>query len=151
MFKSMHKLWEVQSFSKWSTDPGSGWRSQKNLVMRPGGIRMRLSWTLCLRDNFNLLSFWVVELLVGKSWLCSFQKKVVEQLRKELLVKQEPEAKLQLQVQAPPVGGEMKPMNLLQSQQITGGLQQVRDAKHRWHSWDFVFDTKKLTPVVYKF
>ncbi|KAG7231879.1 hypothetical protein INR49_010144 [Caranx melampygus] len=30
------------------------------------------------------------------------QKKVVEQLRKELLVKQEPEAKLQLQVQAPP-------------------------------------------------
>uniref|UniRef100_A0A3B3DR09 PHD finger protein 21Ab n=2 Tax=Oryzias melastigma TaxID=30732 RepID=A0A3B3DR09_ORYME len=53
------------------------------------------------------------------------QKKVVEQLRKELLVKQEPEAKLQLQVQAPPVGGEMKPMNLLQSQQITGGLQQT--------------------------
>ncbi|XP_067349265.1 PHD finger protein 21A isoform X2 [Channa argus] len=30
------------------------------------------------------------------------QKKVVEQLRKELLVKQEPEAKLQLQVQTPP-------------------------------------------------
>ncbi|XP_078805542.1 PHD finger protein 21A isoform X18 [Oryzias latipes] len=53
------------------------------------------------------------------------QKKVVEQLRKELLVKQEPEAKLQLQVQAPPVGGEMKPVNLLQSQQITGGLQQT--------------------------
>ncbi|KAG7233034.1 hypothetical protein INR49_007550 [Caranx melampygus] len=53
------------------------------------------------------------------------QKKVVEQLRKELLVKQEPEAKLQLQVQAPPAGGDMKPGNLLQSQQIPGGLQQT--------------------------
>ncbi|XP_038138123.1 PHD finger protein 21A isoform X2 [Cyprinodon tularosa] len=53
------------------------------------------------------------------------QKKVVEQLRKELLVKQEPEAKLQLQVQAAPVGGDLKPANLLQSQQIPGGLQQV--------------------------
>lgn len=53
------------------------------------------------------------------------QKKVVEQLRKELLVKQEPEAKLQLHVQTPPVGGELKPANLLQGQQIPGGLQQV--------------------------
>ncbi|KAM9376239.1 PHD finger protein 21A [Pholidichthys leucotaenia] len=53
------------------------------------------------------------------------QKKVVEQLRKELLVKQEPEAKLQLQVQAAPAGGEIKPTNLLQSQQIPGGLQQT--------------------------
>ncbi|XP_041651462.1 PHD finger protein 21A isoform X2 [Cheilinus undulatus] len=52
------------------------------------------------------------------------QKKVVEQLRKELLVKQEPEAKLQLHVQTPPVGGDIKPANLLQSQQIPGGLQQ---------------------------
>lgn len=50
---------------------------------------------------------------------------MVEQLRKELLVKQEPEAKLQLQVQAAPVGGDLKPANLLQSQQIPGGLQQV--------------------------
>uniref|UniRef100_A0A3B3WIJ2 PHD-type domain-containing protein n=1 Tax=Poecilia mexicana TaxID=48701 RepID=A0A3B3WIJ2_9TELE len=55
------------------------------------------------------------------------QKKVVEQLRKELLVKQEPEAKLQLQVQTAPVGGDLKPTNLLQSQQIPGGLQQVGD------------------------
>nr|XP_046249726.1 PHD finger protein 21A isoform X2 [Scatophagus argus] len=53
------------------------------------------------------------------------QKKVVEQLRKELLVKQEPEAKLQLHVQTPPVGGDIKPGNLLQSQQISGGLQQT--------------------------
>nr|XP_043891885.1 PHD finger protein 21A isoform X5 [Solea senegalensis] len=53
------------------------------------------------------------------------QKKVVEQLRKELLVKQEPEAKLQLQLQTPPAGGDIKPANLLQSQQITGGLQQT--------------------------
>ncbi|XP_026222274.1 PHD finger protein 21A isoform X3 [Anabas testudineus] len=53
------------------------------------------------------------------------QKKVVEQLRKELLVKQEPEAKLQLQVQTPPAGGDMKSTNLLQSQQIPGGLQQT--------------------------
>ncbi|MEQ2310699.1 hypothetical protein AMECASPLE_011761 [Ameca splendens] len=53
------------------------------------------------------------------------QKKVVEQLRKELLVKQEPEAKLQLQVQAAPVGGDLKPASLLQSQQIPGGLQQT--------------------------
>ncbi|XP_026166681.1 PHD finger protein 21A isoform X2 [Mastacembelus armatus] len=53
------------------------------------------------------------------------QKKVVEQLRKELLVKQEPEAKLQLQVQTPPAGGDVKPANLLQSQQIPGGLQQT--------------------------
>ncbi|XP_067447133.1 PHD finger protein 21A isoform X2 [Thunnus thynnus] len=53
------------------------------------------------------------------------QKKVVEQLRKELLVKQEPEAKLQLQVQTPPVGGDIKSANLLQSQQIPGGLQQT--------------------------
>jgi len=47
------------------------------------------------------------------------QKKVVEQLRKELLLKQEPEAKLQLLVQTPP-GVHMK-----QSQQTPGGLQQV--------------------------
>ncbi|XP_053175295.1 PHD finger protein 21A, partial [Scomber japonicus] len=53
------------------------------------------------------------------------QKKVVEQLRKELLVKQEPEAKLQLQVQTPPVGGDIKSATLLQSQQIPGGLQQT--------------------------
>ncbi|XP_061577532.1 PHD finger protein 21A isoform X2 [Cololabis saira] len=52
------------------------------------------------------------------------QKKVVEQLRKELLVKQEPEAKLQLQVQTPPAGGDIKPANLLQSQQIPA-LQQT--------------------------
>lgn len=61
------------------------------------------------------------------SWCVSplLQKKVVEQLRKELLVKQEPETKLQLHVQAPPVGGDIKSGNLLQSQQIPGGLQQV--------------------------
>ncbi|XP_068168704.1 PHD finger protein 21A isoform X2 [Antennarius striatus] len=53
------------------------------------------------------------------------QKKVVEQLRKELLVKQEPEAKLQLHIQTPPLGGDIKPGNLLQSQQIPGGLQQT--------------------------
>ncbi|XP_063333560.1 PHD finger protein 21A isoform X2 [Pelmatolapia mariae] len=53
------------------------------------------------------------------------QKKVVEQLRKELLVKQEPEAKLQLQVQTPPGGGDIKPANPLQSQQIPGALQQT--------------------------
>ncbi|XP_054631241.1 PHD finger protein 21A isoform X6 [Dunckerocampus dactyliophorus] len=53
------------------------------------------------------------------------QKKVVEQLRKELLVKQEPEAKVQLQVHTPPVGGDVKPTNLLQTQQIPGGLQQT--------------------------
>ncbi|XP_044048204.1 PHD finger protein 21B isoform X6 [Siniperca chuatsi] len=53
------------------------------------------------------------------------QKKVVEQLRKELLVKQEPEAKLQLHIQTPPVGGDIKPSGLLQSQQIPGGLQQT--------------------------
>ncbi|XP_035520571.1 PHD finger protein 21A [Morone saxatilis] len=53
------------------------------------------------------------------------QKKAVEQLRKELLVKQEPEAKLQLHVQTPPAGGDIKPTNLLQSQQIPGGLQQT--------------------------
>ncbi|XP_077423276.1 PHD finger protein 21A isoform X3 [Vanacampus margaritifer] len=53
------------------------------------------------------------------------QKKVVEQLRKELLVKQEPEAKVQLQVHVPPVGGDVKPANLLQTQQIPGGLQQT--------------------------
>lgn len=59
------------------------------------------------------------------------QKKVVEQLRKELLVKQEPEAKLQLQVQTPPAGGDVKPASLLQSQQIPGGLQQVGGFTHR--------------------
>ncbi|XP_068595464.1 PHD finger protein 21A [Brachionichthys hirsutus] len=53
------------------------------------------------------------------------QKKVVEQLRKELMVKQEPEAKLQLHIQSPPLGGDIKPGNLLQSQQIAGGLQQT--------------------------
>ncbi|KAM3609588.1 uncharacterized protein V6R79_017486 [Siganus canaliculatus] len=53
------------------------------------------------------------------------QKKVVEQLRKELLVKQEPEAKLQLHVQTPPAGGDLKPAGLLQGQQIPGGLQQT--------------------------
>lgn len=57
--------------------------------------------------------------------LSLLQKKVVEQLRKELLVKQEPEATLQLQVQTPPVVGDIKPTNMLQSQQIPGGLQQV--------------------------
>uniref|UniRef100_A0A8D3BBL7 PHD finger protein 21A n=1 Tax=Scophthalmus maximus TaxID=52904 RepID=A0A8D3BBL7_SCOMX len=51
------------------------------------------------------------------------QKKVVEQLRKELMVKQEPEVKLQLQT--PPAGGDIKPVSLLQSQQIPGGLQQT--------------------------
>ncbi|XP_061532427.1 PHD finger protein 21A isoform X3 [Phycodurus eques] len=50
------------------------------------------------------------------------QKKVVEQLRKELLVKQEPEAKLQLQVHTP---SDVKPASLLQTQQIPGGLQQT--------------------------
>ncbi|XP_074489498.1 PHD finger protein 21A isoform X7 [Sebastes fasciatus] len=53
------------------------------------------------------------------------QKKVVEQLRKELMVKQEPEAKLQLHIQTPPVGSDIKPASLLQSQQIPGGLQQT--------------------------
>lgn len=51
----------------------------------------------------------------------------MEQLRKELLVKQEPDTKLQLHVQTPPAGGDIKPANLLQSQQIPGGLQQVRN------------------------
>ncbi|XP_061631181.1 PHD finger protein 21A isoform X7 [Phyllopteryx taeniolatus] len=50
------------------------------------------------------------------------QKKVVEQLRKELLVKQEPEAKVQLQVHTP---SDVKPASLLQTQQIPGGLQQT--------------------------
>ncbi|XP_061698569.1 PHD finger protein 21A isoform X8 [Syngnathoides biaculeatus] len=50
------------------------------------------------------------------------QKKVVEQLRKELLVKQEPEAKVQLQVQTP---SDVKPAGLLQTQQIPAGLQQT--------------------------
>lgn len=40
-------------------------------------------------------------------------------------MKQEPETKLQLHVQAPPAGGDLKPAGLLQSQQIPGGLQQV--------------------------
>ncbi|KAM8892185.1 PHD finger protein 21A isoform 2-T4 [Spinachia spinachia] len=52
------------------------------------------------------------------------QKKVVEQLRKELLVKQEPDAKLQLHIQTPPTGGDMKPVNLLQ-REIPGGVQQT--------------------------
>ncbi|XP_013878463.1 PHD finger protein 21A [Austrofundulus limnaeus] len=69
------------------------------------------------------------------------QKKVVEQLRKELLVKQEPEAKLQLQVQTPPAGGDVKPANLLQSQQIPGGLQQVGGFTHR-------SQTLTVTPVL---
>uniref|UniRef100_A0A8D3EEF9 PHD finger protein 21A n=1 Tax=Scophthalmus maximus TaxID=52904 RepID=A0A8D3EEF9_SCOMX len=51
------------------------------------------------------------------------QKKVVEQLRKELMVKQEPEVKLQLQT--PPAGGDIKPVSLLQSQQIPGGLHEA--------------------------
>ncbi|CAG5958416.1 unnamed protein product [Menidia menidia] len=51
------------------------------------------------------------------------QKKVVEQLRKELLVKQEPDNKLQ--VQAAPAGGDVKPVGLLQSQHLPGGLQQT--------------------------
>lgn len=50
------------------------------------------------------------------------QKKVVEQLRKELLVKQEPEPKLQ--VQSGSITAEVKPANLLQSGTVTG-LQQV--------------------------
>uniref|UniRef100_A0A1A7Y8A7 PHD finger protein 21Ab n=1 Tax=Iconisemion striatum TaxID=60296 RepID=A0A1A7Y8A7_9TELE len=70
------------------------------------------------------------------------QKKVVEQLRKELLVKQEPEAKLQLQVQTPPPGGDVKPVNLLQSQQIPGGLQQTLTVTP-------VLTTKTL-PLVFK-
>uniref|UniRef100_A0A1A8C8A5 PHD finger protein 21Ab n=1 Tax=Nothobranchius kadleci TaxID=1051664 RepID=A0A1A8C8A5_NOTKA len=70
------------------------------------------------------------------------QKKVVEQLRKELLVKQEPEAKLQLQVQTPPPGSDMKPVNLLQSQQIPGGLQQTLTVTP-------VLTTKTL-PLVFK-
>uniref|UniRef100_A0A8C6PNJ9 PHD finger protein 21A n=1 Tax=Nothobranchius furzeri TaxID=105023 RepID=A0A8C6PNJ9_NOTFU len=73
------------------------------------------------------------------------QKKVVEQLRKELLVKQEPEAKLQLQVQTPPPGSDMKPVNLLQSQQIPGGLQQVS----RTLTVTPVLTTKTL-PLVFK-
>lgn len=40
-------------------------------------------------------------------------------------MKQEPETKLQLHVQTPPVGGDLKPANLLQSPPIPGGLQQV--------------------------
>ncbi|PWA29921.1 hypothetical protein CCH79_00019636, partial [Gambusia affinis] len=78
------------------------------------------------------------------------QKKVVEQLRKELLVKQEPEPKLQLQVQAAPVGGDLKPTNLLQSQQIPGALQQVDLIQ--WFSeliWvNFSEQTLTVTPVL---
>uniref|UniRef100_A0A7N6A999 PHD-type domain-containing protein n=1 Tax=Anabas testudineus TaxID=64144 RepID=A0A7N6A999_ANATE len=73
------------------------------------------------------------------------QKKVVEQLRKELLVKQEPEAKLQLQVQTPPAGGDMKSTNLLQSQQIPGGLQQVG---HTQNGSKHIPQTLTVTPVL---
>ncbi|XP_028307507.1 PHD finger protein 21A isoform X2 [Gouania willdenowi] len=50
------------------------------------------------------------------------QKKVVEQLRKELLVKQEPEAKLQLQVQT---SADTKQSGLLPTAQIPGTLTQT--------------------------
>uniref|UniRef100_A0A3P8X6A5 PHD finger protein 21A n=1 Tax=Cynoglossus semilaevis TaxID=244447 RepID=A0A3P8X6A5_CYNSE len=80
------------------------------------------------------------------------QKKVVEQLRKELLVKQEPEAKLQLQAQALPGGGDIKSATLLQSQQITGGLQQVSHARThtRTHAraTRLVLQTLTVTPVL---
>uniref|UniRef100_A0A3Q3BH31 PHD finger protein 21Ab n=1 Tax=Kryptolebias marmoratus TaxID=37003 RepID=A0A3Q3BH31_KRYMA len=72
------------------------------------------------------------------------QKKVVEQLRKELLVKQEPEAKLQLQVQTPPAGGDTKPASLLQSQQIPGGLQKRRSAA-RLLTFPGLFSDQTLT------
>uniref|UniRef100_A0A674P2I2 PHD finger protein 21A n=1 Tax=Takifugu rubripes TaxID=31033 RepID=A0A674P2I2_TAKRU len=77
------------------------------------------------------------------------QKKVVEQLRKELLVKQEPETKLQLHVQTPPVGGDLKPANLLQSQQIPGGLHGA--PLHKTHTLTVtpVLTTKTL-PLVLK-
>uniref|UniRef100_A0A8C4NVM0 PHD finger protein 21Ab n=1 Tax=Dicentrarchus labrax TaxID=13489 RepID=A0A8C4NVM0_DICLA len=73
------------------------------------------------------------------------QKKAVEQLRKELLVKQEPEAKLQLHVQTPPAGGDIKPTNLLQSQQIPGGLQQVGNNIRTSRS---INTTLTVTPVL---
>uniref|UniRef100_A0A7N6BBW4 PHD-type domain-containing protein n=1 Tax=Anabas testudineus TaxID=64144 RepID=A0A7N6BBW4_ANATE len=76
------------------------------------------------------------------------QKKVVEQLRKELLVKQEPEAKLQLQVQTPPAGGDMKSTNLLQSQQIPGGLQQVGHTQRQ--GLNFHMNTSSLSLNIIK-
>lgn len=51
------------------------------------------------------------------------QKKVVEQLRKELLVKQEPEPKLQ--VQSGTITAEVKPAALLQTAQVTAGITQT--------------------------
>uniref|UniRef100_A0A3B4XX77 PHD finger protein 21A n=1 Tax=Seriola lalandi dorsalis TaxID=1841481 RepID=A0A3B4XX77_SERLL len=78
-------------------------------------------------SRVQVLGQWNADL---KKQLHELQAKITalsekQQLRKELLVKQEPEAKLQLQVQTPPVGGDIKPANLLQSQQIPGGLQQT--------------------------
>lgn len=86
------------------------------------------------------------------NWKCKLcvspllQKKVVEQLRKELLVKQEPETKLQLHVQAPPVGGDIKSGNLLQSQQIPGGLQQVGNT-HSIPIYQFMIYTEHEDPI----
>ncbi|XP_055078313.1 PHD finger protein 21A isoform X3 [Periophthalmus magnuspinnatus] len=51
------------------------------------------------------------------------QKKVVEQLRKELLVKQEPEPKLQ--VQSGTITAEVKPAGILQAAQVTAGITQT--------------------------
>ncbi|KAK7879855.1 hypothetical protein WMY93_033477 [Mugilogobius chulae] len=51
------------------------------------------------------------------------QKKVVEQLRKELLVKQEPEPKLQ--VQSGTITAEVKPAGILQTAQVTAGITQT--------------------------
>ncbi|CAL9695141.1 unnamed protein product [Knipowitschia caucasica] len=51
------------------------------------------------------------------------QKKVVEQLRKELLVKQEPEPKLQ--VQSGTITAEVKPATILQTAQVTAGITQT--------------------------
>ncbi|XP_072290789.1 PHD finger protein 21A isoform X2 [Eucyclogobius newberryi] len=51
------------------------------------------------------------------------QKKVVEQLRKELMVKQEPEQKLQ--VQSGTITAEVKPAGILQTAQVTAGITQT--------------------------
>lgn len=100
-----------------------------------------LLW-FCSVRSLNFLCVLISPLLL--------QKKVVEQLRKELLVKQEPEAKLQLHVQTPPVSGDIKPGNLLQSQQIPGGLQQVRSTNTHTHIHSAVNFLRKYFEMLLK-
>lgn len=103
--------------------------SPEMFPLEPTGVAMhparRSSFALVTPSFLSSLLFSSICSPTPKHLPLPVQKKVVEQLRKELLVKQEPEAKLQLHVQTPPVGGELKPANLLQGQQIPGGLQQV--------------------------